>query len=470
MEINFEYAPIPVHAAFHESTAYERFLFGAFGSGKTWAIAAEAIAWCLEIPGIRGMICRATVPALRDSTEKEVITLLPAELYALCEIKRTGGHIESIIFPNGSEMLFRSLDDWNKLRSMNLGFFVVDEADEIDEESYEGMLSRVRQREPTAMAQAAGAPEITRRGIWLASNPAGRNWLWRRSVNPVTRQDQTEYFTSTSFDNPYLPPEFIESLLRYPKQWVRRYVLCQFDDFAGQIYESWNWDEHVLKNKLNIHGTPVYWMGMDPGTRSPTAGLWVVIDSDGSLSGHPRSMIGIAEYQQSYEAAQEHAKEWRKIEAQKKMNVRWRVADPNSLPVKDRGTNMGLDEQYRRLGFRFALGPSKHDDRIPMLGQLISLKRFLLTPEGPQTYEAIKNYQWEDLSSAMKQKGADAPERPLKRDDHLVDCAQYLSSRWVKPFKAAPGHERLTPGQEVSRSIKKHLAQKRQGVIVPGIL
>lgn len=451
---------MPIHEAFHRSSSYERFMFGAFGSGKTWAICAESIAWCLEQPGIRGLITRLTVPELRDTTETVFFEILPHDLYKAGEVRRTGGHVESFTFPNGSKILFRAIDDWNKHKSLNVGFIAYDEMDEFDEETYMGMASRVRQREPTPEGKEYGATKIERRGIWGASNPAGHNWCWRRAVNAATKKDRTEYFRSTSFDNPYLPPEYIDSLLLYPAQWIRRYVLCQFDDFAGQIYESWNWDDHVVKDDLRLEGKELYWMGMDPGTRSPTAGLWVVVDIDGSIGGTPRSLIGVAEYQQSYTAAQEHTKQWRIIEAKHRMNVRWRVSDPSVMAV-DRGSNMTLEDQYRRLGYSFQLGPKDHRDRIPMLGQLIQMRRFLLTPNCPMTYEAIKNYQWEDLTTAMRQKGVDAPERPLKKDDHLVDCAQYLSSRWVKPNRPMQADRERTFAEEVTKNIKTSLSRQR---------
>lgn len=103
---------MPVHRNFHESTSYERMLFGAFGSGKTYAVIAEAIAWCLEQPGIRGLIIRKTVPELRDTTEPIFRELLPPDLWSAGEERRSGGHMERFVFPNGSTVQFRSLDDW----------------------------------------------------------------------------------------------------------------------------------------------------------------------------------------------------------------------------------------------------------------------------------------------------------------------------------------------------------------------
>lgn len=455
MIVNFGYEPIPVHRPFHQSVARERALFGAFGSGKSYALCSEAIAVCLEQPGVRVLIVRKTVPELRDTTEAVFFDILPYDLYAAGDVTRTGGHYASYTFPNGSVVLFRSIDDWTKHKSMNVAWIFWDEADEFDEATYLGMRSRVRQTDPTAEAKRLGASQITRRGMCLATNPNGKDWIYQRFVDPDKRKDNTEYFRSTSFDNPYLPPDYIEALLQAPEQWVRRYVLCQFDDFAGQIYEEWSWDTHTVPHPQDIPRNEVFWMGMDPGTRSPTAGLWVWLDQAN------RRLVGIAEYQENYLAAKQHADEWRKLEAKHRMNVRWRVADP-AIMTTDRGTNMTLHSQYARLGYNFQLGPARHQVRIPALGQLIHLRKFVVSRETcPRAYEAIKNYRWEDLSQAMRTRGADAPERPLKKDDHLVDCAQYLASRWVQPMKDPDNFKPKDFSDQVHEAIRKQIRRKR---------
>ena len=282
----------------------------------------------------------------------------------------------------------------------------------------------------------------------------------------------TAYWKSTSFDNPYLPPEYIESLLQYPQQWVRRYVLCQFDDFAGQIYENWGWDSHVVKlKKPDLLHKPEFWHAMDPGTRSPTACVWCVVDPDGSLGGVPRSLIAVAEYEHSYLEASKHAETWRQIERQHAPNVTWRVADP-SIKTTDRGSNMELHTQYQRLGFNFALGPRTHQQRIPMLGTMIEQRRFLATENTPRLYEAIKNYQWVDLTPQQRAKGLDAPERPLKKDDHLVDCSQYITSRFVSPVKHAKENVPQDFNAEIHDTIKRQIQgqQDLKGSHQPGVI
>jgi PBSX family phage terminase large subunit len=399
---------------------------------------------------------RKTIPELRDTLEPIFMELCPPELIEASTYGRTGGHYEHFTFPNGSTAMFRSLDDWNKHRSLNIGAMVIDEANEIDEETYRGMLSRVRQRDITEEARAAGyTQEITRRGIWLATNPNGHDWLYKRFVGHP--EPRSEYFRSTSFDNPFLPPEYLDALLQYPEPWIRRYVLCSFDDFAGQIYEDWSWDTHVVDPLRDPKPNYVYWMGMDPGTRNPTAALWVNVDQ------RTKSLLAVAEYQQESLTANDHARAWREIEAKHKMNrVAWRVSDPQSLPARDRGSNVKLSDQYRRLGFNFQLGPSRTDDRIPALGHLISLGRFKVTKECPMTYEAIRDYRWADLSPAQRARGEDAPQRPHKHNDHLPDCGQYVSSRYIQTPKGLLVPEDRTFSDEIRESVRKHQAAKQR--------
>lgn len=453
MRVEFTYRPLPAHETFHKSTSYERMMFGAFGSGKTYAIIAEAIAWCLEQPGIRGCIMRRTVPELRDTTEPIFRELLPPELWRAGKEARSGGHTERFTFPNGSVILFRSCDDANKHRSLNLGFIAYDEANEIDEESFLLMASRIRQRDITAEARAAGySHEITRRGIWGATNPSGKDWLWRR-FHPDSKDHHanSEMFTSTTLSNPFLPPEYVESLLAMPEAWVKRYVLCDFDDFAGSIYEDWGYDTHVIKHPEPAAGR-VCWMSLDPGTANPTAGLWVWVDTE------QRRLVGLADYEQAGLAVDAHVASWRSIEANERMNVRWRVGDPNSITQRDRGTALSLQTQYAKLGYHFNLGAASERDRITALGRLIHLRRFVLSERCERTFEAIKQYQWKDLTPAQRARGEDPTEKPLKRNTHLVECAQFLAGRDVK----APKFGRPSSARSFDDEIHAALRKQRQ--------
>lgn len=437
MHVTVPYHPNPSQTPFHQSRAFERLLVGGFGSGKSYAIVAEAIALMLEHPGIRGLIARSSIPALKASTEAIFVDLLPPEFWARCKTTRVGGHYDSIQFDNGSEVHFKSLHDWKALRSINYGFMAIDEADEIDRETYEGMLARIRQVDPTAAGRAHGAGPITRRCVFLAMNPAGHSWHWERFVRD--NNGEHDWFRTTSLDNPYLPPEYIQKLLTYPKQWVQRYVLAAWGDFAGQIYEAWG-ERHMVPpyprspfdGRAEYPDHALHWMSLDPGMRDPTAGLWVIVERQPRLR-----IVGVAEYQEANLDVTAHTREFRRIEARHQLRPTKRVADPNRINIRDSTTPTKLSDAYRRNGFRFDLGPSRYDDRITALGTLIANDQFVVTEDCPMTYASIRDARWRDLSPTQKARGEDAPEKPEKKNRHLCDAAEYIAGQYKRPLAAA---------------------------------
>lgn len=306
--------------------------------------------------------------------------------------------------------------------------------------------------------------------MWAAANPEGHDWCWEYFV----RDKRGEWFRSTSFDNPYLPPAYLDRLLSYPEPWVRRYVLCQFDEFAGSIYPNWTWDRHVVdpfpRNPDGSVAYPpgsVFWMGLDPGTsdENPTAGLWVALD----YAQH--RMVGIAEYQESGLNVDLHTRNWRLIESAHRTQVRWRTADPK-IRMRDPGSNNTLEDQLRRRGFSFHLGPIQEKDRIPPLGSLIEQGKFVVTTDCPMTYESISQYRWKDLTPAARSRGEEPPEKPLKKNTHLVECAQYIAARYMKPQPNDPALDDTRWDAELRRSIHRQVRQRnhrRASQMVGGI-
>jgi PBSX family phage terminase large subunit len=471
----FKYEALRVMRPFHASTARHRLVVGGYGSGKSHGVCAEAIALGLQHPGLEVLVMRKTVPALKKTTERIFLSLLPPEFLAECVQKRAGGHLESLQFPNGSLFWFQGCDDWKKHRSLNLGLIVFDEADEFTSEDYDGLQSRLRQSEPTAEAQALGHTKVTYNGNLLASNPWGHNWVWEYFVDVGGQRHKRDssYFTSTSFDNPYLPRETLQEWLDMPDPWVRRFVLCSFDEFAGAIYPEWSYDTHVVpplkgpdgKYRYDAAGS-FFRMGYDPGsgtvnaqtgavTGSLNAAVWCYYDPK------THRLIAVAEYGEGNAAVRKHAMAWRRIEATHGMRVQVRIADPGSVNNRDRGSNMKLADLYRREGFPFQIGPNKVADRVWTLGELIASGRFVVTTECPRLYEQILSYRFEDLTPSQIEKGREL--KPLKKDVDLVDAAQYAVSRYVPPppVEPKPVPEEDAHAQEVHAAIQKQIKRKR---------
>lgn len=456
------YTPLAVFIPFHRSTAKYKAVIGGLGSGKSTAMYAEGIAFALEQPGSNMLLCRRYGPDIKDTIEKDFFELLPASIRESGEIKRGGGRVQDFTFPNGSHVAFRGLDDWTRHKSTTYCWIGIDEADEQSEENLDGISGRLRQTAPLQLAAERGyEPRLPlRRQICLASNPAGKNWLWRRFINPDTRRRGHDGYVSTTLDNGFLSMDYIEDLLSKDMAWIRRWVLAEFDELAGAIYPQWSEHNHPRKMALPERFDDI-WMGFDPGTTrvNPSAALWVGVDKKRGR------LIGLAEYQGHDKSASEHAAEWKRIEAKLPGKVTWRTADPAAIGARDRGSNMTLMDIYRRHGFSFVPARSNRPEvRIPALGELIATRHFVLSRDCPETRAHIEGYSWEDQLPSQLEAGP-YRDKVKKRNDHLVDASQYLALRWVLRHKAfIDPDEKLSDHEEWSRHVQKTI---REGLIKP---
>ncbi len=433
------------------------------------ALCWEAILFALEQPGSDMVIARKFAPDLRDSTEALFFNCLPKVLMELAlaanprAVVRLGGHVSSFEFHNGSLLKFKGVDDWKKQKSQTLAWVGFDEADEQQEGNVAGgkggMASRLRQVAPLAAAAERGYyPTLPmRQQMCLASNPEGKNWLWKRFINVATRWEDAEAFISTTLDNPHLPRKFVMDQLSRGVAYVKRYVLCMFEEQAGSIYPEWS-PKHVVEYGPKPGAeAPQLLHTMDPGSTkiNPTGCVWYALD-------RPRGrLVAVAEYQAWDLPAALHAKAWRRVERrlheQGYGRVVRRIADPTTIAQHDRGSNNTLRDIYRREGFSFEPGFSNnHKLRVPPLGELIATGKFVATRACPQLYTQIEGYRWEDQLPQHVDLG-EYREKVRKGNDHLVDCSQYAAGYWVRRAKGAEEADERTEMEHFEALIRKQM-------------
>src|SRR5207244_12868597 len=119
-----EYSPLPSQAAFHKSTARMKGFSGPIGSGKSQALCHEAIRLTYLNPGRSGLIGAPTYPMLRDTTQQALFDLLNSN-----RIPYEYAKAENILQmkDSRSRILFRPLDEFERLRGTNLAWFGLDE-------------------------------------------------------------------------------------------------------------------------------------------------------------------------------------------------------------------------------------------------------------------------------------------------------------------------------------------------------
>ena len=384
--------------------------FGGIGNGKTFAGILKGILRVLdpEQKPQLGMIARQTYPELRDSTQRTFFELV--HLFGLLP----GVHYDykkqenRVIFKNGHEIIFRSLDDPAKLLSINLGWFYIDQAEEVSEEVFLTLLGRLR---------AVATPQC-----WITGNPLGHNWVWHRFIHdPVPGNIIFNAKTEENIHN--LPEGYIDSLKKnYNEIWINRYLYGSWDAFEGQIFPDFEPSIHVV-NDINPDHTWRRFIAIDHGRTNPTAILWGAVDQDDK----------IWVYREHYEAGQDaeyHARMCKSFLNEGAYETY--VIDPSTgAGKKDDPETIG--NRYRQLGVPVINANNDVQGGIDKVTEYIKKNKIFITRSCENLRREMVNYQWEQPSASRVD--LNTPEKPLKKDDHAVDALRYMIGEVVNSSK-----------------------------------
>ena len=183
---------------FHDSSTRYKLIGGAMGGGKSKALCAEGLLLSSDIPGNRGAIIRKNFTTLRRSTMVTFFQTIPTEY--IREYNKTENRVT---LKNGSEILFLEADEskdplFEKLKSLELGWFAIDEASEVSRTAFQILVSRLRWK--PADGYYFGL---------LASNPE-QCWI-KEDFIEAPKPDHA-YFPALPKDNPNLPEDYISNL------------------------------------------------------------------------------------------------------------------------------------------------------------------------------------------------------------------------------------------------------------------
>jgi predicted phage terminase large subunit-like protein len=142
---------------------------------------------------------------------------------------------------NGTNILFRSADEPDRLRGVNLGWFVLDEGALCTHETWLILLARLR----VAPGRA-----------WVCTTPRGFDWLWETFV----KSESPEYavIQSSTRDNVFLPSNFVERLeQQYTNQWQRQEIEGEFCELEGTLFKR-GWFQIIEHAPEGLHWSR-YW-------------------------------------------------------------------------------------------------------------------------------------------------------------------------------------------------------------------
>lgn len=203
---------------------------GGYGSGKTFCGSLLGILFCLKYPGVTGLVGAQTYTLLRDTTLKQYFEHLDnmgfVEGYHYDYQKSE----EILKFKNGSEILFRHLQEPNKLKSLNLAFVELEEMSDTPESTFKMLISRLRQ---------TIKPEWKKNGfkyrLFGHTNPeSSKGWIYKYFVEE--KPDNYRLIQAPTTQNKFLEPDYVESMKElYDEEYYRINVLGEFGDYTSGL-------------------------------------------------------------------------------------------------------------------------------------------------------------------------------------------------------------------------------------------
>jgi hypothetical protein len=183
---------------------------------------------------------------LRDATQATLLEILSAN-----DLPYEHNKAENalVMRDTGSRILFRPVDDFERLRGTNLAWFGLDELTYTQEEAWLRLEGRLRD------------PKAHRLCGFAAWTPKGYDWVYRKFVAKPTKTYQTIYAQPS--ENRHLltrDPEFYERLRdSYDATFYEQEVLGAYLNLAGsRVYSSFETRQHVTELTLDPR-RPILW-------------------------------------------------------------------------------------------------------------------------------------------------------------------------------------------------------------------
>jgi len=395
----------------------EVLLDGPAGTGKSRACLEKLNLVASKYAGCRILMVRKTRASMSQST---LVTWETKVLPEGSPIAAGAGrsHRQSYVYPNGSEVVIAGMDNPVKIMSTEYDLVYVAEATELNEEDWESLTTRLRNK------------VVPYQQLIADCNPAGpAHWLNQRCVRKATTR-----LLSRHEDNPTVDEAYLTKLRNLTGVRRKRLYEGVWAAQEGLVYE---YDAAV--HLLDRFPIPAHWRRIrviDFGFTNPFVCQWWAVDGDGRMyryrelyrtqrlvEDHCRDIIA-ASAGESYEAnIADHDAEDRA------------TAERHGIPTiaAHKALTPGIQAVQARLK---PAGDGK--PRLYLLqDSLIERDELLSEARKPaSTEEEFDGYHWPKGQDGKTQK-----EEPVKLDDHGMDALRYAVAYvdQLGPGRAAEG-------------------------------
>lgn len=354
--------------------------YGGAGSGKSFSTAQSIILRALEEGNKRILITRKTLPALRVSCLQ-----LMKDLLNEYEIPYELNKSELEMKVGNNQILFKSLDNPEKIKSSEFNYIWAEEATELTHQDYLQLRLRLRRKNDL------------KNQLIMTLNPIDQfHWIRAQVLDAPNREIaslQSNYKMNSFLSKEYI--EQLEGLAEIDENYYRIYALGEWGVLQNLIYSNWDVVNDIPENYDEI----IY--GLDFGYVNPTALLEIRIKEN---------EIWVKEL-----IYQTHLTNSDLIELLKNKVER------NSFIYADSAEPQRIEEIHKA---NFNIFPA--DKNVKFGINKVKQYKIHILEDSINLIKEIRSYKWKE------DKEGRTLEEPVKFNDHALDAMRYAIDTYLK--------------------------------------
>lgn len=416
---------------------------GGVCNGKSAGLITKAFFLSYMFPGSVGLIARWDGKELRQTTMAEFRNMIPKAM-----IERSNDQMGELVLKKkygGSMLYYGDLKETRAINNYNLTWAAVDQAEEIDDERWDLLLTRTRRKTPIMLDSGPmkwpnGEPAYVPNFNFGAFNPEGTgSYIWR-FFHPDSPERRPGYrlYEATSYDGlaaGLITQENIDKLLSaFSPQARKRYLEGCWDVFSGRIYPGFDTTLHVVP-QIPLQPHWKVYETIDHGLTNPTAVGWWAVDEDDNwylLDEH---------YEGGGKPVQYHAaiiKQKRQRWEKNFCGLTYLDSACWAATQSVGGHVFSIADEYAKHGIYAIPGAKDWDTafsritghlnmdaehRNPFTG-VSGAPRLWVHESCRQTIREFNGYAWKKNRGAILK---NMPDEPQDRNDHAMDALAYLA-------------------------------------------
>lgn len=371
----------------------------------------------LTTPKGVGLVGATTYPQLEQTSKKQILDMLPEHFIESVDKKNNVWTLT-----NGYEILFRSFDDEQKLRSLNLCHVWLEEANGTDFSIYTQLLTRLRHhatKEHKVLISTNPSMNWIRQEILLKSDAIiGSKEKYVQDKDDVDKNIST-HIAATEM-NTFLPPNYVSDLkVGKPKHWIDRYLYGSFNMSEGAVYPNFSTtivdiDPSEIRKNVKEKGWKVLGSA-DFGIVDNTVLLLAALDPYNGIvyvyDEYVANRVGIPTHSKEMKKRIEHVPHGALIKL---------MGDPSGKK-KNLSDNRSVFSHYAEYGIHFHAGDNRLDAGIMKVYSYIEMGKLKVLGSLKETVKEHLNYIYKPVDLGEK-----VSEKPVDKDNHTCDTLRYL--------------------------------------------